>query len=80
MRICDANGNNLSSPTIKLTSTQISGPVTKPFTAPFQYLPGAASEYLVTVNTQGLTSGNYNLQFTISGADTTTHVAPFVVR
>ncbi|MEV7522316.1 hypothetical protein [Streptomyces sp. NPDC091371] len=79
LRICDANGANLSSPNITLTPSAITGPATVPFTTPFRYDPRLAG-YIVNVPTRGLTAGNYNLRFTISGADTTTHVAPFTVR
>ncbi|MFJ9598226.1 OmpL47-type beta-barrel domain-containing protein [Streptomyces virginiae] len=77
LRICDANGNNLSSPNITLTASRITGPVTRPVTGRFSYL---LSSYSLPVSTQNLPNGNYNLEFTISGADTTTHVAPFTLR
>lgn len=32
------------------------------------------------VGTRGLPNGNYNLEFTVSGADPTIHVAPFTLR
>ncbi|MCJ1678465.1 hypothetical protein MTF65_14125 [Streptomyces sp. APSN-46.1] len=50
-----------------------------PFTTPFRYDARLAG-YIVNVPTRGLTAGSYYLRFTISGADTTTHVAPFTVR
>ncbi|MFB7466179.1 IPT/TIG domain-containing protein [Streptomyces sp. NPDC056224] len=77
LRICDANGNNLSSSNITLTASRITGPVTRPVTGRFNYL---LSSYSLPVSTQNLPNGNYNLEFTISGADTTTHVAPFTLR
>ncbi|MFI8103758.1 IPT/TIG domain-containing protein [Streptomyces sp. NPDC086023] len=79
LRICDANGNNLSSPAITLTPSQIVGPAIRPFTTPFRYDAGLRG-YIVNVPTRDLPGGSYNLQFTISGADTTTHVAPFTLR
>ncbi|MBW5482195.1 OmpL47-type beta-barrel domain-containing protein [Streptomyces bambusae] len=79
LRICDANGNNLSSPDITLTAIRITGPVTRPVTGRFTYT-SFYSNYSLPVSTQGLPNGNYNLEFTISGADTTTHVAPFTLR
>lgn len=77
LRICDANGNNLSNSNITLTASRITGPVTRPVTGRFSYL---LSSYSLPVSTQNLPNGNYNLEFTISGADTTTHVAPFTLR
>lgn len=79
LQICDANNVNLSSPSITLTPSLIVGPVTRPFTTPFRYDSGLAG-YIVTVSTKGLTAGDYNLKFTISGADATAHLAPFTVR
>jgi hypothetical protein len=79
LRICDANGNNLSSPNITLTPGQVVGPTTRPFTTPFRY-DASLQGYIVNVPTRGLAGGSYNLQFTISGADTTTHLAPFTLR
>ncbi|MFJ3922239.1 hypothetical protein [Streptomyces sp. NPDC090022] len=79
LRICDANGNNLSSPNITLTARRVTGPVTRPVTGRFTYTP-LLSAYSLPVSTGGLPNGTYNLEFTISGADTTTHVAPFTLR
>ncbi|RKT06193.1 IPT/TIG domain-containing protein [Streptomyces sp. 3211.6] len=79
LRICDVNGANLSSPGITLTPSQIVGPTTVPFTTPFRY-DAQLRGYIVNLPTRGLADGSYNLQFTISGADTTTHVAPFTLR
>ncbi|MFE5523737.1 OmpL47-type beta-barrel domain-containing protein [Streptomyces virginiae] len=79
LRICDANGNNLSNSNITLTASRITGPVTRPVTGRFNYTP-LLSSYSLPVSTQNLPNGNYNLEFTISGADTTTHVAPFTLR
>ncbi|MFI1148202.1 IPT/TIG domain-containing protein [Streptomyces sp. NPDC020817] len=79
LRICDANGNNLSSSNITLTSVRVTGPVTRPVTGRFTY-SALFSNYSLPVSTRGLPNGNYNLEFTISGADTTTHVAPFTLR
>ncbi|MFH8625817.1 OmpL47-type beta-barrel domain-containing protein [Streptomyces vietnamensis] len=79
LRICDANGVNLSSPNITLTPSAIVGPTTVPFTTPFRY-DSRLRGYIVNVPTRDLANGSYNLRFTISGADTTTHLAPFTVR
>ncbi|WP_327283907.1 IPT/TIG domain-containing protein [Streptomyces sp. NBC_00597] len=79
LRICDANGNNLSSSGITVTATRITGPVTRTVGARMLYTALSAG-YSLPVSTQGLPNGNYNLEFTISGADTTTHVAPFTLR
>ncbi|MEU8436898.1 hypothetical protein AB0F18_29135 [Streptomyces sp. NPDC029216] len=79
LQICDVNGANLSSPGITLTPSRIVGPTTVPFTTPFRY-DAQLRGYIVNLPTQGLADGSYNLQFTISGADTTTHVAPFTLR
>ncbi|MCF3183653.1 IPT/TIG domain-containing protein [Streptomyces polychromogenes] len=78
LRICDANGNNLSASGITLTATRITGPVTRPLGTRMTYSP-TFSNYSLPVSTRGLPNGNYNLEFTISGADTTTHVAPFTL-
>ncbi|MFE2875223.1 OmpL47-type beta-barrel domain-containing protein [Streptomyces roseus] len=79
LRICDANGNNLSGSNTTLTSVRVTGPVTRPVTGRFTY-SALFSNYSLPVSTRGLPNGNYNLEFTISGADTTTHVAPFTLR
>ncbi|WP_327136242.1 IPT/TIG domain-containing protein (plasmid) [Streptomyces sp. NBC_01343] len=79
LRICDANGNNLSSSAITVTATRLTGPVTRTVGARMLYTP-LISGYSLPVSTRGLPNGNYNLEFTISGADTTTHVAPFTLR
>ncbi|MFD7258893.1 OmpL47-type beta-barrel domain-containing protein [Streptomyces sp. NPDC059874] len=79
LRLCDANGVNLSSPDITLTPSAIAGPTAVPFTTPFRY-DARLRGYIVNVPTRGLPAGSYNLRFTISGADSTTHVAPFTVR
>ncbi|MGW5849931.1 OmpL47-type beta-barrel domain-containing protein [Streptomyces sp. NPDC055254] len=79
LRICDANGNNLSHSNITLTAGRITGPVTRPVTGRFNYT-AFASSYSLPVSTRNLPNGDYNLEFTISGADTTTHVAPFTLR
>lgn len=78
LRICDANGNNLSSSGITVTATRVTGPVTRTVGARMPYTP-LVSGYSLPVSTRGLPNGNYNLEFTISGADTTTHVAPFTL-
>ncbi|WP_280918191.1 IPT/TIG domain-containing protein [Streptomyces sp. SPB4] len=79
LRICDANGNNLSSSNITLTASRVTGPVTRPVTGRFAY-NALLRTYSLPVGTRGLPNGDYNLEFTISGADTTTHVAPFTLR
>ncbi|MFF1336523.1 IPT/TIG domain-containing protein [Streptomyces sp. NPDC058290] len=79
LRICDANGNNLSGPGITVTATRVTGPVTRTVGARMLY-SSLSSGYSLPVSTRGLPNGNYNLEFTISGADTTTHVAPFTLR
>ncbi|MFD8027019.1 OmpL47-type beta-barrel domain-containing protein [Streptomyces lavendulae] len=79
LRICDANGNNLSSSNITLTASRVTGPVTRPVTGRFAY-NALLRTYSLPVGTRGLPNGDYNLEFTISGADTTTHVAPFALR
>ncbi|MCX5129942.1 IPT/TIG domain-containing protein [Streptomyces sp. NBC_00193] len=79
LRICDANGNNLSSPNITLTASRITGPATRPVTGRFNY-NALFRSYSLPVSTWNLPNGNYNLEFTISGADTTTHLAPFTLR
>ncbi|MFF4098639.1 IPT/TIG domain-containing protein [Streptomyces sp. NPDC001903] len=79
LRICDANGNNLSSSNITVTATRITGPVTRTVGTRMLYSP-LSGGYSLPLSTRGLPNGNYNLEFTISGADTTTHVAPFTLR
>jgi hypothetical protein len=79
LQLCNANNVNLSSPSITLTPSQIVGPVTRSFTTPFRY-DATLAGYIVNVGTKGLPAGTYNLQFTISGADTTIHTATFTIR
>ncbi|MGA5824174.1 hypothetical protein ACPC54_40810 [Kitasatospora sp. NPDC094028] len=58
---------------------RIVGPTTRPFTTPFRY-DAAIAGYIVNLPTRGLAAGGYNLEFTTSSADTTTHLAPFTIR
>lgn len=89
--LCDVNGNDVSSSTIVLHATAVtnisgySGPVESPGSAnpdnDFRYdsTQGPSGGYIFNVNTTGLISGTYNLQFT-AGADPTNHAVNFGVK
>ena len=81
--ICDANNTNLSNAGTTLTLVGVARasdhvvihPLSGTFT--FQGPPGYEDD--LVLNGLGLANGNYELQFTVSGADTSVHSAPFIV-
>lgn len=89
VQICDASGNNLSSSSIILqaqsvtvASTNASGPLDDSGDSnpdfDFRYdstLPG----YIFNLSLKGVSTGSYNLNFTVSG-DPVTHSAGFQVK
>lgn len=90
--LCDASGNNLSSPAITLhatgvtkVSTSISGFVQDAGSAnpdnDFRYdsTLGTTGGYIFNLSTKGLTTGTYNLNFTVTG-DSFVYTAPFQVK
>jgi uncharacterized delta-60 repeat protein len=76
LRLHDANGANVSSPTTVLTVQSIDGSTGAGGT--FTYSKGADG-YVYAVDTRGLSSGSHSLEFT-AGADPTVHSVPFMVR
>ena len=91
VQVCDANGNNLSSPSIVLHSTAIvaasgvAGPVQDSGNAnpdnDFRNVGGAGQNagYIFNLGTNGLATGTYTLQFTVTG-DPTLHTVFFGVQ
>jgi hypothetical protein len=87
LQLCDADGQNLSSPAIVLTafevlfvSSAVSGdPEDSGSANPdgnFRYVD---SGYIFNLQTKGLRIGTYHLRFRATG-DPTVHIAPFQVR
>ena len=85
-------GSNLSSPSLTLhaisvtqASSSISGPVVDSGNANpdndfrFDSTLGAAGGYIFNLSTKGLTTGTYNLNFTVTG-DSAVYSAPFQVK
>jgi len=92
LQLCDGSGNNLSSPSITVhavsitqTSSLISGPVEDSGNANpdngfrFDSTLGTTGGYIFNLSTKGLTTGTYNLNFTVTG-DSAVHAAPFQVK
>lgn len=92
LQLCDESGNDLSSSTITLhgaaitqISSLISGPVQSAGNAnadnDFRYDPtlGTAGGYIFNLQTKGLQTGTYNLNFTVTGVSST-YAAPFQVK
>jgi IPT/TIG domain len=83
VQICDANNVNQSSPAITLTLVGVARAsdhvVIRPLTGTFRF-DSMIAGYITNISTKGLAAGNYELQFTVAGADTTTHAAPFAIR
>lgn len=91
VEVCDASGNNLSSPTIVLHATAIvaasgvAGPVQDSGNAnpdnDFRNVGGAGQNagYIFNLSTSGLTTGTYALQFTVTG-DPAQHTVFFGVQ
>lgn len=91
VQVCDANGNNLSSPSLVLHATAIlaasgaAGPVQDSGNAnpdnDFRNVGGSGqnSGYIFNLSTNGLPTGTYALQFTVTG-DPTLHTVFFGVQ
>jgi hypothetical protein len=92
LQLCDAAGNNLSSPAITLhassvtrVSNSITGPVQDSGNANpdndfrFDSTLGSTGGYIFNLGTKGLTTGSYNLNFTLTG-DPSVYAAPFQVK
>jgi hypothetical protein len=92
LRLCDASGANVSSPSIQLVatgllrvSTSASGPVEDSGNANpdmnFRHTgdSGPNAGYIFNLSLEGLAEGTYELRFVASG-DTTTHSVRFQVR
>jgi YVTN family beta-propeller protein len=92
LQLCDANGNDLSSSSVILhatgitqTSTSISGTVENSGNSNpdndfrFDSTLGSTGGYIFNLKTTGLTTGTYNLNFTVSG-DSFVYAASFQVK
>jgi len=92
LQLCDATGNDLSSSGITLhavsvtqVSSSISGDVQDSGNANpdndfrFDSSLGSTGGYIFNLFTRGLTTGTYNLNFTVTG-DTFVYAAPFQVK
>jgi hypothetical protein len=92
LQLCDASGNNLSSSAISLhatgltmISTSISGPVLDAGNANpdsgfrFDSSLGSTGGYIFNLSTKGLTTGSYNLNFSVTG-ESSGYSAPFQVK
>ena len=92
LQLCDGNGNDVSSPTLSLHATavsrvldSISGPVEDSGNANpdndfrFDTSLGPTGGYIFNLSTKGLSTGTYNLNFTVSG-DSFVYSAPFQVK
>ena len=92
LQLCDSSGNNLSSPNITLhatsitqTSTSISGLVQESGNANpdndfrFDSTLGTSGGYTFNLNTHGITTGTYDLNFTVTG-DSFVYAAMFQVK
>jgi hypothetical protein len=92
LQLCDDSGNDSSSPTIVLhavsvaqVSTLISGQVQDSGNANpdsdfrFNTTLGTTGGYIFNLSTKGLTTGSYNLNFTVNG-DSFVYAAPFQVK
>lgn len=89
--LCDGNGNDVSTPSIVVHATSVSnisgyaGPVESPGNAnpdnDFRYdsTQGPAGGYMFNLDTSGLGTGTYSVQFT-AGADPTPHAVNFGVK
>lgn len=90
--LCDSNGNDLSSSAITLhaisvalASTTISGIIEDAGNANpdndfrFDSTLGSAGGYIFNLSTKGLTTGTYNLSFTVTG-DSVVYTVPFQVK
>jgi hypothetical protein len=87
LEITDANGNNISSDStvitavgIALVSTTVYGPVRHSGnSSPDNLFRFTGDSYIFNLDTTGLTTGIYNLYFTV-GADPTLHTVQFQIR
>lgn len=92
LELCDQSGNDVSSSSLTLhatgitrLSTMITGPVESPGNANpdndfrFDATLGTAGGYIFNLKTTGLTTGTYELDFTVTG-DTSTYGATFQVK
>ncbi len=92
LQLCDASGNNLSSPSLVVHATSvtqisssISGPVQDSGNAnpdsDFRFDPtlGSTGGYIFNLSTKGLATGAYNLTFTVTG-DSFVYSAKFEVK
>ena len=92
LQLCDASGNDLSSSSIVLHATGITristsapGPVQDSGNANpdsdfrFESTLGSTGGYIFNLSTKGLTTGSYNLNFTVTG-DSFVYAAPFQVK
>jgi len=90
--LCDANGSDLSSATVTVHATslvQVSTNTTDTIVTDGNANPdndfrfdaslGPGGGYIFNLNTKGLASGTYNLNF-IAGVDSTTHTLQFQVK
>ena len=92
LQLCDGSGNDLSSSSITLhatsitqASTSISGGVQDPGNSNpdndfrFDSTLGTTGGYVFNLKTNGLTTGTYNLNFTVTG-DSFVYATPFQVK
>lgn len=92
LELCDKSGNDVSSSSLILHATEvmqlsnmITGPVESPGNANpdndfrFDATLGTAGGYIFNLKTTGLTTGTYELDFTVTG-DTSTYGATFQVK
>jgi|GEM_PF-2467751 len=83
VKLVDANGNNLSSPTTVLTAYGIREATSSTWMPPnppgtFQFLSSQGGQYKYNLQTAGLAPGNYYFGFTVSG-DPVIHEIAFTV-
>lgn len=83
--LCDANGHNLSSPSVTLTVVGVSPIPSRGNANPggqFRYdaTLGQGGGYIFNLNTTGYPAGNHTLNFAVSGDPVTVYQAPFVIR
>ena len=92
LQLCDGSGNDLSSSSITVSavsitevSTSISGPVQDSGDSNpdsnfrFDTTLGSTGGYIFNLKTTGLTTGTYNVNFTVTG-DSLVYSAPFQVK
>jgi hypothetical protein len=79
--LCNANGTNVSSSSLKLAATGLSENPKFGASGPFTYSPGiygAPGSYQFNLKTTGLRSGSYHLTFTVNGVGF--YLAPFMIK